>query len=435
MFVAALLLDLWVLASHLDYLPIRRAVVFALTVENAQLDLIPHLEPPMQSYEEVNRHWQETLDNRARIDELLRLEQARADKVHTAFQQIVQDHRAVCAERDQLKQALATDTSTALSSSSRSLQEELDHVKEELSRAQQDNLALKTLISAHEEERQNWRKFRQWWDDALNAKKERKSSTKKPKLTNAERLLISHAGLTTPVPAKLAHPRAQALSGAAQTGTEQENAADPLTPITRPPHSLLSTDAARMREWLDHVDRHPTTSSVTERQEADTTTTGSSAHTPRQKHTADSALRTRESAGSNKRRRLACSSQDDDVAAVERTDRRTPLRDLSPNSVDNTSHSGGRSVVKIEVDASPQQRQLPPPPASKARPRGVTPIKAESDDEGARDCAMARTSQSFPARELTRAELREKRKAEMEDLKRNPWKYRGRGRYAAELQR
>lgn len=348
----------------------------------------------------MDEFWQDRLQRRQQIETMLADEELQARKMRVAFETLQHEYEDACRERDALKASNGPSKDDARSLDVVSLQQENVHLRDELAESRESYALLRRR---YEEDRENWSKFRKWWDEALAARQGRKSSVKKPKLSKQEWRLIGEAGLNTPSTSKSSN--AEPLARVAQTAARSP--VTPLAQISRAPTSLLSEDPLRMRTWLDHVDQRPPFSSSS----AVGTSEDSRPAAQPQRPSRDWQASPR---SDSKRRRLSSENHRERVE-------RTPLADVSANS-------------------SPEVSRCDPPRIgnnAKYAPSMTRAIKAESDDECARDCVVARTQQAHqhPTRELTREELLKKRRAEMEDLKANPWKHRGRGRYAAELQR
>ncbi|CAO1623186.1 unnamed protein product [Sympodiomycopsis kandeliae] len=400
----------------------------------------------LERYAEVETAWKQLKDERVGMDERIARERQEADKVHEAFQDLLRDYETVCTEKDTLKSQLDSTQLKGSSAELDALKAENAKLQAELQEATSQNVSLN---QKYEEDREHWRQFRAWWDQALAAKKERKSSAKKPKLNSHERVLLDKVGLDTPDrPKQAQNPIDQNKSHTTPAPIRHTTAAEePVTPQTRLPVSLLSADPARVHDWLSKVDQRPPVSS-----EASSDDRSASDKVPAPKADQDSATRPPEKPAqadksqpcrserthspdshttpSSKRRRLS----DHDVCPTKGQSptgaSRSPLREISENRSPELNEQGDGEDA-ISLPREPRSR----PSARITTSKRHTSIKAESDDENAHDCALVRTQQSQEPAEMSREDILKKRKAEMEDLKKNPWKYRGRGRYAAELQR
>ncbi|CAO1635109.1 unnamed protein product [Parajaminaea phylloscopi] len=287
------------------------------------------------------------------------------------------------------------------------------------------------ITTRYEEDKADWKKFKQWWDRAIAAKQGRKEARRKPLLSKESQAVLAQAGLATPdaiskapvqsqaadaasldcrtktpMPGACATPRAH---NAASTGPAVASGDVPITPVSRrvPPYRSVvppnSNASERIQEWVHQV--------VHENQMVPTPANP---------------------AGSIKKVPVATGAG---VIEALQTSSGRHLRSVLPPqeriSDDDSSdaHSSG-GVVRTSLSKVP--RPVPERP--------LTQIKAESDDES--DRRMARQRHLQPGdpmilrpepeerTEVSLKELRERRRLEMQELKSNPAKYRGRGRYS-----
>lgn len=314
-------------------------------------------------------------------DERIKLDQCQAD-VAAERKQWASDLEAVSRERDEAKQQL---------------QETLRDYRE--------------LNDRYTRDRESWKAFKTWWEQAVAAKQARTPEKagashagspsesgvkrKRARLSAQDKDVLKTVGLTVP-------------GGSERVGSRGV----PESPAATKPN-LQGSDTALVKPRGDGKDQGRTSGE------------------------ADPVLKAADQGATNP------SSQG----------RRLPLTTISPpqsqGSPAQSSQGNSQATDRSKCNERLQHSQnLPPSSAEPATSRRSGQlIKAESDDESDRGVARARLESSRPgsarnfqtpsatrAGDPDRSELVQVRRREMEELRRNPAKYRGHGRYAEDRQ-
>lgn len=295
--------------------------------------------------------------------------------------------------------------------------------------------SLGDLSTKYEADKQAWKSFKEWWDDAVAAKQQRASARKKPRLSDHERAVLDSANLATPDVARIRSARSAV-----------EPLQDTSTAVRAPP--MLS----RQEATDDKTDTPQTSKRPSGVQSAMKSVDMLSTFAP--KAPAQSETN---------------SSKPDPTVRVQRWidqladqsgeapfgDFPSPLNASLPRERPKRSRDEGKNVNHPQASHEVLHNNSPlhplePPNRNKShlpnRSQSIR-IKAESDDETNRHSAQLRQrereyhSQTSAVdidantpqpqqQEVSLEELRQRRRREMEDLKRDPTRYRGRGRYA-----
>ncbi|PWN24313.1 hypothetical protein BCV69DRAFT_310135 [Microstroma glucosiphilum] len=396
-------------------------------------------------------------------DDLEKLKAAHADTLRRAEEESRQSHiylQALFAERKALA-AQNLDLQKQLDASQKGLESEVEGRKLDVAslRAEADqwraaHKALQqettSLRAAYDRDKERWNRFKHWWDDKIQER--RSTSGKKSKLSGEERAMLQGLDLTdspakaaaisseaAAIPSPVAIPSKLAPSPAQETYTlasgEPKNRPDHLNsaallplPTARTSTRRLRTDAAeaseRVQDWLQMVDARSTMLDNVRRREgaARESQSLSAAMVPYEPSTGEGGEPTRSAGGHSqrKRRRITLPGSLDEAVVC-----RSPF---GPSTSSDTLLQRGEKARS----ATPPERC---PSGLEVQPT----IKVESDDDAQRLVARARlaTAHDEHRSEMESREdaIQRRRKKDMEDLRKNPWKYRGHGRYADELRR
>lgn len=344
--------------------------------------------------------------------------------------------KQLSASQDDLKSAFERRTEGVVQ-----LRAETDQWRAAHQTLQEENTSLR---AAYDKDRELWSRFKQWWDGKVQ---ERQSKLgKRSKLSEEDRVVLQGLGLTESL-AKAAATVSEAAALSSPLAITSEPARDacdlaseesfkrpehritgPSLPIPamrtsprRPPAGSADT-SQRVQNWLQMVDARSKIPIETER--SDAAVKGVDLAKVRYQCTGGEEVRSAQSAGGrsqSKRRRITLP---DDLG-----DKTAPRRRLliSSTSSDMILQRGQTTRSTTPRDPSTTIGDL------------HSTIKVESDDDTQRVVAKERLA-DIPNDQHLQIEGREeviqrRRKEDMEELRRNPWKYRGHGRYADELRR
>lgn len=285
---------------------------------------------------------------------------------------------------------------------------ERDDAKQQLQETLRD---YRELNDRYTRDRESWKAFKTWWEQAVAAKQAR----------TPEKAGASHSGLPSESSVKRKRARLSAqdkdvlktVGLTVPSGSERVRGQDvPENPTAAKPN-LQGNDMALAKPSGDGKDQGRTSGE------------------------ADPVLKAADQGATNP------SSQG----------RRLPLTTISPPQSQGSPAQSSQGKSQILDHSKCNERlqhsqNLPPSSAESATSRRSGQlIKAESDDESDRGVARARLESSRPgsarnfqtpsatrAGDPDRSELVQVRRREMEELRRNPAKYRGHGRYAEDRQ-